>query len=35
MNPSSIPTLTTAIRFYLEAKRLDGYSSRTLYSYRR
>ena len=35
MNQSSICTLTTAICSYLEAKRLDGYSPRTLYSYRR
>ena len=35
MNRSSIPTLTAALRSYLEAKRLDGYSPRTLYSYRR
>ncbi len=35
MDQSSKPTLTTAIRSYLEAKRLDGYSPRTLYSYRR
>ena len=35
MNQSSTSTLTTAIRSYLEAKRLDGYSPRTLYSYRR
>ena len=35
MNQSSICTLTTAICSYLEAKRLDGYSPRTLYSYHR
>ena len=35
MNQSVVPTLTTAIRSYLKAKRLDGYSPRTLYSYRR
>ena len=35
MNQSSTPTLATAIHSYLEAKRLDGYSPRTLYSYRR
>lgn len=29
------PTLTTAIRSYLKAKRLDGYSPRTLYAYHR
>ena len=35
MDQSSTPTLTTAIRSYLGAKRLDGYSPHTLYSYRR
>ncbi len=35
MNQSVAPMLTTVIHSYLEAKRLDGYSSRTLYSYRR
>ena len=35
MDQSSRPTLTAALRSYLEAKRLDGYSPRTLYSYRR
>ena len=35
MDQSSMPTLTMAVRSYLEAKRLDGYSPRTLYSYRR
>ena len=35
MNQSVTPTLTMAIPSYLEAKRLDGYSPRTLYSYRR
>ena len=34
MDQSAAPTLTTAVRSYLEAKRLDGYSPRTLYSYR-
>lgn len=29
------PTLTTAVPSYLEAKRLDGYSPRTLYAYHR
>lgn len=35
MDQSVTPTLTTAIHSYLEARRLDGYSPRTLYSYRR
>ena len=35
MNQSVAPTLTAALRSYLEAKRLDGYGPRTLYSYRR
>lgn len=35
MDHISIPTLATAIHSYLEAKRLDGYSPRTLYAYRR
>ena len=35
MDQSPPPTLTAAVRSYLEARRLDGYSSRTLYSYRR
>ena len=35
MDQSSMFTLTRAIRSYLKAKRLDGYSPRTLYSYRR
>ncbi len=35
MYQAATQTLTTAIHFYLEAKRLDGYSLRTLYSYRR
>ena len=35
MDQPAALTLTTAIRAYLEARRLDGYSPRTLYSYRR
>lgn len=35
MAQSAAPTLTTAVRSYLEARHLDGYSPRTLYSYRR
>jgi len=35
MDQSVTPTLTTAIHSYLEARRLDGYSQRTLYAYRR
>ncbi len=35
MDQSVAPTLTTATRSYLEAKRLDGYSPQTLYAYRR
>ncbi len=35
MYQAATQTLTMAIHFYLEAKRLDGYSPRTLYSYRR
>ncbi len=35
MDQAATPTLTTAIHSYLKARRLDGYSPRTLYSYHR
>lgn len=35
MDQAPTPTLTAATYSYLKAKRLDGYSPRTLYSYRR
>lgn len=35
MNQVPTPTLAAAIYSYLEAKRLDGHSPRTLYAYRR
>ena len=34
MEYEEIPTLTICVRTYLEARRLDGYSNQTLYSYK-